>query len=360
MIMNNNVTKTISIIIPCRNEEKYIENCIRSIQSFIPLNNIELEIFFIDGESTDNTKNIILNFAKLDKRIVLINNPNIFQSFAMNIGIERAQGEWIMRLDAHTIYPKNYLNDLYKTAIKINSANCGGQIITKPGSDTYGAMIVQSLSTHPFGVGDSGFRTETKQGEVDTVPFGFFNKKIFNDIGLFDERLIRAQDYEFNRRIFRSGGKIWMNPNIKTTYYNQPTLRGFYKKQFFKEAPYNAYMWYLAPYTFAYRHAITGVFATGLIGGMFLSPFFSFIKYTFFSIMALYFVLAFISAVQQAKRYKNLLHIFTLPISFFLYHFLHGLGVLWGLLRLVTNTAPVQKIKEPWNGYGSYRIIPYK
>jgi hypothetical protein len=149
-----------------------------------------------------------------------------------------------------------------------------------------------------------------------------------------------------------------LDPNIKTIYYNQPTLIGFYEKQLFKEAPYNAYMWYLAPYSFAYRHAITGVFATGLIGGMFLSPFFSFIKYTFFSIMALYFVLAFISAVQQAKRYKNLLHIFTLPISFFLYHFLHGLGVLWGLLRLVTNTAPVQKIKEPWDGYGSFRIIP--
>jgi glycosyltransferase involved in cell wall biosynthesis len=351
------VANIISIIIPCRNEEKYIENCIKSIQSFILPNHKEVEILFIDGESTDNTKSIILNFSKLDKRILLINNPNIFQSFAINIGINKAIGEWILRLDAHTLYPKRYLIDLFETAIETNSDNCGGQIITEIGGDTYGAKIVQALSTHPFGVGDSGFRTESKQGEVDTVPFGFFKKELFNKIGFFDERLIRAQDYEFNRRILRSGGKIWMNPNIKTTYYNQPTLRGFYKKQFFKEAPYNAYMWYLAPYTFAYRHAITGVFATGLIGGMLLSPFFSFIKYIFFSIMVLYFVLAFISAIQQAKRYKNLLHMFTLPISFLLYHFLHGLGVLWGLLRLATNTAPVQKIKEPWSGYGSNRII---
>lgn len=358
--MNNNITKTISIIIPCRNEEKYIENCIRSIQSFIFPKDVEIEIFFIDGNSTDNTKNIILSFSKNDKRITLINNPNIFQSFAMNIGIKISKGKWIMRLDAHTIYPKNYLEDLYKISVKTGADNCGGQLDTEPGSESYGGALVQALSSHPFGVGDSGFRTQLKSGEVDTVPFGFFKKEIFDKIGLFDERLIRAQDYEFNRRILNSGGKIWLASNVKTIYYNQPTLIGFYKKQLFKEAPYNAYMWHVAPYTFAYRHAITGVFSAGVICGLLLSPLLPLIKYSFLSVMAFYFVLALISSIQQAKRYKKVMHIFTLPISFFLFHFLHGIGVLSGLLMLLMKTAPVQKIKEPWNGYGFYRIKPNK
>ena len=72
--------------------------------------------------------------------------------------------------------------------------------------------------------------------------------------------------------------------------------------------------------------------------------------------LVLYFFLAIVSALQQAKRYKNLLHMFTLPISFFLYHFIHGIGVLTGFFRLATGTSPVQKIKEPWEGYGFYRI----
>ena len=108
------------------------------------------------------------------------------------------------------------------------------------------------------------------------------------------------------------------------------------------EAPYNAYMWYLAPYTFTYRHAITGVFVIGLIGGFLLSPFILFIRYIFILVLVLYLVLSVISAFQQAIRYNNPLHIFVLPICFFLYHFLHGLGLLGGLLRLATGASPVQ------------------
>ena len=109
------------------------------------------------------------------------------------------------------------------------------------------------------------------------------------------------------------------------------------------EAPYNAYMWNVAPYSFAPRHAITAVFASGVIGGLLLSPFFPLVRKVFLAVMALYFVLAIISAVQQAVRYREPRHVLFLPLSFFLYHFLHGLGVIGGLLKLGAGTAPVQK-----------------
>ena len=347
----------ISIIIPTYNEEKHIEKCLLDVLAFSIPENYEIEILVIDGDSRDKTIGIVKELIKIDSRIKLLDNPNRFQSFAMNIGINNAKGDWILRLDAHTFYPNNYLNNLFEIAVKTGADNCGGLITTYPGDESYSAALVQALTTHAFGVGDSGFRTGIREGDVDTVPFGFFKREIFGKIGLFDERLVRAQDYEFNKRIIKYGGKIWLNPQIRAEYFNQKSIVAFYKKQIKLEAPYNAYMWYLAPYTFTYRHAITGVFATGIIGGILLSPFFSFIKYAFFSVMALYFILAFISAIQQARRYKKLLHIVTLPISFFLYHFLHGIGVLVGLLRLATGTAQVQKIKEPWGGYGAYRIF---
>lgn len=353
--MNENL---ISIVVPVRNEEKYIINCLNSILSFNIPKDFDYEIMVVDGNSDDNTLELVKNFISDNEKnnIKIIKNQKLTQAHGLNIAINNAIGSRILRLDAHCIYSKNYLYDLIETSKRKNVENIGGIVITKRGGSNYSAGLVQALTTHKFGVGDSSFRTEAIESESDTVPFGFFKKSIFDQIGYFDERLVRAQDYEFNRRIIKCGGKIWLNPNITATYFNQPSIASFLKKQLFKEAPYNAYMWYLAPYTFAYRHAITGVFTTGVIGGILLAPFTLFIKYTFFSVMVIYFVLAVVSAIQQAKRYKKMLHVLTLPISFFLYHFLHGLGVLGGLMRLAIGKSPVQKIKEPWNGYGKFRI----
>lgn len=111
-----------------------------------------------------------------------------------------------------------------------------------------------------------------EEGPRDTVPFGFFKRSIFDRIGLYDERLVRAQDYEINRRIIAAGGTVWLNPQIEAYYHNQSTLAKFYKKQIVKEAPYNAYMWWVAPYAFAPRHAITGFFTAGVLGGLALGP----------------------------------------------------------------------------------------
>jgi hypothetical protein len=114
----------------------------------------------------------------------------------------------------------------------------------------------------------------------------------------------------------------------------------------------------VAPYAFAPRHAITGFFAAGVLGGLALGPLTAWIKLPFLAVLALYAILAFFSASQQAIRYHAPLHALLLPCCFFLYHFLHGLGVLWGVLRLTTGTAPVQKTDEPWPGAGRYRAWP--
>ena len=222
----------------------------------------------------------------------------------------------------------------------------------------YQARLVQALITHPFGVGDAGFRTDAGEGKADTVPYGCFRRDLFDRIGYFDERLVRAQDYEMNRRIIESGGEIWRNPRIQVKYFPQPDFKSFITKQIRFEAPYNAYMWYLAPYAFAARHAITGLFAAGVISGLVLSFFFTWIRVAFIAVMALYFLLAAGSAIHQAIRYREIRHAFTLPFGFFLYHFLHGTGVLYGLAKLATDTAPVQTTREPWPGAGRFRAWP--
>lgn len=307
--------------------------------------------------SSDSTPQILKKALKSFLTIKVLRNPQIYHTAALNKGIDYAKGKWIMRLDAHTIYPPDYLSNCYETAVRTGADNVGGICITLPMGTSYQAHLVQALTTHMFGVGDSGFRTSTTEGLKDTVPFGFFKREVFQKYGKYDERLIRGQDYELNRRIIYHGGSVWLNPKITCNYFNQNNILKFYLKQFFNEAPYNAYMWYLAPYSFTPRHAITGFFAAGVIGGLALSPFYpKAIGVPFAAVMVLYATLAVLSSIHQAIRYKKIRHILLLPFAFFLYHFIHGLGLLTGLLRLATFTAPVQKIKEPWPGAGFYRV----
>jgi glycosyltransferase involved in cell wall biosynthesis len=293
--------------------------------------------------STDGTREIIETVASGDSRIQLVDNPKRIQSEALNLGISLAHGEYVMRLDAHSFYPTDYLALCLETAVRTGADNTGGIVTTMRRGDGYQAALVQALITHKFGVGNSGFRTDATEGPADTVPYGFFKREIFSKVGAFDLRLLRAQDYEMNRRIINSGGKIWRNPKIDIEYYPQPDFASFIRKQFVYEAPYNAYMWYVAPYSFALRHAITAIFALGVIGGLVLSPFSSVIRTAFILVMALYFLLAILSAVQQAVRYREPRHVLFLPLSFFAYHFLHGLGVIGGLIRLAAGSAPVQR-----------------
>ena len=345
----------VSIIIPCRNEEAFIHDCVTSVLEFQNSDVIVQEILIIDGMSTDNTKKKINDFAGNEQKLKVLQNPDMHQAAALNIGIRKATGNYILRLDAHAVYPKNYLYLCQQTAAQTDADNVGGIVIPKARNNRYCANLVQAITTHRFGVGNSGFRTRVKAGTADTVPFGFFKKSIFDTIGLFDERLVRAQDYEFNRRIIKSGGTVWLNPEIQVAYYNQPTLWLFLKKQLLHEAPYNAYMWYLAPYTFVFRHAVTGIFFLGILTGSILSFYFTWIKWLFFSVITLYTMLALIASIRQALRYKHIIHLFALPASFFLFHFLHGSGLVCGISKLLFGRAPVQKHDEPWEGAGRVR-----
>lgn len=349
----------VSILIPVKNEEGYIANCLDSVISFQRPKNVQFEVLVLDGLSTDKTHSILKQYTKKYKIIKTFQNIHGIQSTAINLGVKRSKGEWILRLDAHARYPSDYLLHCIETSKRTKADNTGGIFITEAGGCRYQAYLVQALTTHKFGVGDSGFRTGAEEDWADTVPYGFYRRKLFDQIGWLDERLVRAQDYEFNRRIIAAGGRIFRNPDIQIHYFNQPSLSAFYRKQFFLEAPYNAYMWYLAPYAFAWRHAITGFFTLGFLGGITFGPIYPrLIGIPFVAVMVLYAALSILAAIQQAIRYKEPRHAFSLPLAFFLYHFVHGLGVVTGILRLATLTAPVQKIKEPWFGAGRLRAWP--
>jgi len=222
----------ISIIIPCLNEEKYIGNCIRSVlESDYPHD--DMEIIIVDGGSTDNTINIINDYQQKHSFIKLMHNSKKIVPISMNIGTENASGEYIIRLDAHASYPKDYFSKLIHYHQVLDGDNIGGVWNTEVLNQNKLSMAIKNVLSDKFGVGGAKFRTGVyKVEEVDTVPFGCFKKKIFQKVGLYDERLVRNQDIELNKRIKKAGGKIYLVPDIECTYYARETFKDLAKNNF--------------------------------------------------------------------------------------------------------------------------------
>ncbi len=293
--------------------------------------------------SEDRTREIVRLFERKDDRVRLLDNPARFKPHALNIGIKAAEGAWIMRLDAHSKFPEDYLVNCLETSQRTGAANVGGVFESLPRDSSLQASTVQALTTHKFGVGDADFRLQPKEGPAGTVPFGFFRRDLFDKVGLFDERLIHTQDQEFNARIRESGEMIWLNPRIRVQYFNLGKLFPFFKKAMLDRGQWNPFRWWIAPYSFRPRHAIPTVFVLGIllaVPALVVEP----RAFYFVGVVgALYGVLAIGSSIQQAVRYRKSWLGLLLPPLFLTYHLSYGTGGLIGVVRLLAGTAPVQR-----------------
>ncbi|MBI3334999.1 MAG: glycosyltransferase family 2 protein [Candidatus Portnoybacteria bacterium] len=220
----------VSIIIPCRNEENYIAQCLDSLaaQNY-PKE--RLEVLVVDGLSEDGTRNKVKPYTKRYPFIKLLDNSSRIIPVAMNIGIKNAKGDVIMKMDAHASYPKDYVSKCVNALRQYDADNAGGMLITKPGGDTLQARAIALCLSHWFGVGSSPFRRQSqskKPREVDTVAFGCYKKEVFKKIGLYNEHLERSSDMELNIRLKKAGGKILLVPDITAYYYADSTFTQFW------------------------------------------------------------------------------------------------------------------------------------
>ena len=218
------MTQTIAIVIPCRNEEKHIYRCISSIlKSDYPKE--KCDIYVCDGLSDDNTRSIVEKIASEETNVHLLDNIKRTTPYALNIGLKASEADIKVILGAHSeVYP-DFLKENINTLKENPNADCVGGIIENVYEDKRSEIIGKAMSS-PFGVGNAHFRTGNMEGYVDTVAFGAYRSKVFDKIGYFDEDLTRNQDDEFNYRLIKNKGKIYLSSKIKTKYY----VRGSFKK----------------------------------------------------------------------------------------------------------------------------------
>jgi glycosyltransferase involved in cell wall biosynthesis len=324
----------ISVIIPCRNEEKFIGKCLNSITSNdYPKNN--LEILVIDGKSQDKTKEIIKDYASKFSYIKLLDNPEKYTPFALNIGIKESKGDIIVRIDSHATYEKNYIAKCVENLKKYNADNVGGAVKTISSNNSLIAKSIAICMSSIFGTGSSHFRLGSeKPMEVDTVFGGCYRKEVFKKIGLFNEKLKRSQDMEFNIRLKKAGGKIIMAPDIISYYHPKSTLRDFFVHNFIDG------QWAILPLKFIKkpfkaRHYIPLIFVSLLLFLFVAGFFYSLFYIGFLCLLAAYIVAVLYFSSKISLKEKDFRYFFAMPAVFASRHFGYGFGELFGLLKLL-------------------------
>lgn len=322
---------TVAIVIPTLNEERFLSRCLDSVinQSF-PFE--KMDVMVVDGGSVDRTKDIVKMYHEKHNNIRLLENPKRIQSVAFNIGVSNSKAPYIIRLDAHASYHEYYIEGCVK-GLKEDSqrGNVGGQWDIQPQNESIWAVANAILNSSKFGIGGATYRVGAKAGNVDTVPFGAFPRKVVDEIGGMREDLPRGEDNEYNSRIKKAGYNIFFDPAIVCSYYARPTL-GSSCKQMYANGVSIGHLFYVDRSAIGLRHFVPLAFIVSLIvsliGSFIWRPF----LWLFVFILAAYFLCAIGATIVLCKK-NSWRFFFVLPILFFCVHCAYGWGTIVGLVR---------------------------
>jgi succinoglycan biosynthesis protein ExoA len=320
----------VSIIIPCYNEKVHIQSLLDAIHAqTYPLS--DMEVVIADGFSNDGTRMIISDWSRAnqDLKIKIVDNEKLIIPSALNQAIENASGEFIIRLDAHSHPYPDYVARTISALQGGMADNVGGIWEIKPGADTWIAKSIAIAAAHPLGVGDALYRHAKKASFVETVPFGGFRRELWERIGKFDESLLTNEDYEFNARILSSGGRIWLDPEIRSVYYSRSTI-GDLIKQYWRYGFWKYQMLRRFPGTIRWRQALPPLFVFSLLIDLLLSWIPVFLAFLILELL-LYSITLLIIGMMEAFKSRVLLHIFGIPLSIASMHISWGSGFLWSM-----------------------------
>jgi len=329
---------TVAVLVPCRNEERYIARCLDSLVA----NDFDLsrlEILVIDGMSCDGTREIVDEYSQRHRHLRRIDNLAGDKPSALNLGIQSATADIVIRVDAHAVYPHDYISRLVAGLQETGADNVGGVRETALG-ETAWEQAVGIVISHRFAAGNALHRTGVRNHamrDVDTVFGGCYRREVFERIGGFHPGLLRAQDRELNARLIEAGGRIVLIPDVRCTYF--PRTRwwsytnwifqgGFwvYYASRFTTTPLRS--WRNAiPIFFVLWHALLAclpfsgsLLGTVLLGTVLLAP------------LAAYWVLAFLFAASAAWEHRSAAIFPRLVILFATTHFAYGVGSIAGIV----------------------------
>ncbi len=317
---------------PCFNEQRTIRSLLDSIyHQTYPRHNIE--VIIADGLSTDQTRQEIIGFklANEDLVVEVVDNPKRSIPSGLNQAIDTARGDYIVRLDAHSVPAEDYVARSISALESELGDNVGGLWEIQSGSDTWQARSIARAAAHPLGVGDARYRVGGRAQEVDTVPFGAFRRSLIERIGNFDETLLTNEDYEFNTRIRKAGGKIWFDPGIKSQYIARRSI-GDLARQYWRYGFWKVKMLRRFPESFRWRQ-LAGLFVLSFPVLAVLGLWFIWAGWLLLFEAVVYLLALVLVGTQLAIKHRDLALLWGVPLAIATMHFSWGTAFIWSMIN---------------------------
>lgn len=340
----------ISVVMPVRNEGRFIERSLRSVlaQDY-PTD--RFEVIVADGMSNDDTRELIKRLGS-NRRVKVIDNPYRIVATGLNLAVREAVGDIVIRVDGHCEIAPDYLTCCVELLEKGNADCVGGPLETV--GETYVARGIATAMSSKFGVGGAAFRVGTSTEKfVDTVPFPAYRRDTLHRLGDFDEELVRNQDDEFNYRLRESGGRILLSPLVNSRYYSRADFRGLWR-QYFQYGFWKVRVLQKHPRQMRPRQFVPALFIAGLMVLSFASLFGHRLWIAPVVYLASYLVANLIASIFAGSRSKWT-NGAVAPIAFAIIHFAYGSGFLFGLVKFWNRWqfSPAAKSSQPLSDIGS-------
>ena len=315
----------VTVVIPARNEARSIARCLTSVLS---QDEQRLQIIVVDGDSDDDTVRIVRDHMERDRRVELVHNPRRTIPHALNLGVAHARGAWLVRVDAHSTVPPDYVRRL---VAHLRSGSWGGVGGRKDavGTTPAGRAIAAALAS-PFGVGDSHYHHATSPMVVEHIPFGVYPTSLVRELGGWDESFTVNEDFEFDHRVRATGRKLLLDPHIRIAWTCRQSIPDLFR-QYQRYGRGKADVMIAHPRATRVRHLVPPAFALALVAVAVLRR-----RSVSAAVLGPYAAATAIATMRassdvprESRRY--------LPFAFAAMHIAWGVGVWEGFLRRATH-----------------------
>jgi len=319
----------VSVVMPVRNEATFIA---RSLDAVLAQDypSDRMEVIVADGMSTDRTRGIVRRFQAQHPQIKLINNPGRIVPTGLNLAIEQAHGEVIVRVDGHCELAHDYIRRCVEHLLNDDVDGVGGPLTTI--GETPLARVIANAMSSFFGVGGAAFRTKADQTMLtDTVAFPAYRRSILERAGPFDEELVRNQDDEYNYRLRKMGAKILLASDVRCRYYSRSSFSSLWR-QYFQYGYWKVRVMQKHPGQMQPRQFVPPLFVAACLATLLLLPVFPEAGDLLGLVVGSYAIANITASMLSLRRNKYTL-LPLVPIAFATLHLAYGLGFLTGLVR---------------------------
>lgn len=325
----------VSFIIIAYNADKYLDKALNSLaKQDYPHDKIE--VLLVDSMSIDNTKQIFQEFEKNNKsfkRIKILQNPKKILPCGWNVALAEAQGDVVLRVDAHSFFNEDFITQNVKE-IEAGEDIVGGKCVSVTQQDSKKEKLLLIAEESIFGAGIADFRRKEKREYVSTLAFAMYKKSVFDKVGKYNENLARTEDNEMHYRMKQAGFKFLLSPNIVTYRYARSDLKGMIKQKYgngkwigitMKYCPKCFSIYHFVPFAFVFSILACAVFS---LLGINIFSYLLIAAYTLFNIA---------SIVAESMKNKFKMEYLLLPFILLILHISYGLGTLIGFCKLLFN-----------------------